>query len=187
MRVITALCAGAWALTAASAPVSAADAYSADAVKAAFLYRFTSYIEWPSAAVEGPQFTIEVLGADGVATELQSLLASHTVKNLPVRVLSIKDPRELGDAQILYIGPGFRGDLHRVIGTLSAQPILTVTDSQRGLESGSTINFLPVEQRVRFEVSISAAERSGLSIGSEMLSVAARVSGGTLQVSDAAH
>jgi hypothetical protein len=55
------------------------------------------------------------------------------------------------------------------------QGVLTVTESERGLEAGSSINFVAVDDRIGFEVSLDAAERSGLRISSRMLAVARRV------------
>ena len=60
---------------------AAAGSYSEDAVKAAFLYRFTGYVEWPQAALANPPFIVAVLDADGVATELARLLQTHLVQN----------------------------------------------------------------------------------------------------------
>lgn len=162
----------------------AAEAYSEDAVKAAFLYRFAGYVDWPQdIAMRAPQapFTIAVLGDDGVVRELQNLLPSHAIKNRPAEVHQIRRIQDLGDAQMLYIAPRHRGDLHSLLGALAMKPVLVVTDEEGGLDEGSTVNFLLLDRRVRFEVSLAAAERSGLKISSELLSVAARVQGGRLR------
>src|SRR5688500_9219766 len=167
-------------LTGVASPVSAAELYSEDAVKAAFLYRFTGYVEWPQQALQSPQFTIAVLGADDVARQLELLLPNYSVKGRPAQVRRIKNLRELGNAQMLYIGRNHEADLGRLIARVAAHPLLIVTDDRGGLAVGSTVNFLLVDRRVRFEISVPAAERSGLKISSELLSVAARVQGGRL-------
>jgi hypothetical protein len=158
-------------------PAHAAEAYSEDAVKAAFLYRFVGYVDWPARALAGPQFTIAVLGAEGVAAKLEMLLPNRTLKNLPTQVRQIKNVQELGNAQILYIGPRSTRDLQTLIAAVADRPVLIVTDDERGLDVGSTVNFLLLDRRVRFEVSLAAAQRSGLRISSELLSVATRVQG----------
>lgn len=156
-------------------PAAAADGYSEDAVKAAFLYRFAGYVEWPPETAADSSFTIAVLGADGVERELAHLLPGHNIKSRPAQVRSIRSLRELGNARILYVGPGHGAELS--VATLTSQHVLVVTDNDRGLEQGSEINFLLVDRRLRFEVSLSAAERAQLKISSELLSVAARVQG----------
>ena len=155
----------------------AAESYSEDAVKAAFLYRFTGYVEWPPGALAGAPFTIAVLDADGVATELARLLQTHQVQNQGAQVRSIKSIREFNNAQMLYIGATHREDLRRVIGAVAGRPVLIVTSEEDGLDAGSTVNFLLIDQRVRFEISVDAAQSVGLKVASELLAVALRVRG----------
>lgn len=158
-----------------------AQAYSEEAVEAAYLYRFAGYIEWPKEDTVPPRFTIAVLGADGVAEELGRLLPGHPVKGRAAQVRAVRTPHEVGDAQMLYVGPGHAGELRSVIAALGRRPVLVVSDEEHGLEDGAALNFIVIDQRVRFEVSLPAAERSGLRISSELLSVAARVQGQTLR------
>jgi hypothetical protein len=155
--------------------------YREEAVKAAFLNRFTGYIEWPSAALASSSFTIAVLGGGEVADELSKLTAQRSIKNRPARVLKVRSADQATDAHILYVGPEYAGDLRSVVRTLTSRPVLIVTDSASGLDDGSAVNFMLVDRRVRFEVSLSAAHRAGIKISSDLLAVAARVRGSTLR------
>jgi len=156
---------------------AAEEAYSEDAVKAAFLYRFAGYVTWPPQALHAP-FSIAVLDDDAVAAELEHALAGRTINELPAQVRRIRNVHALGDAQVLYIGPGLStAQLQAVLDEVAGRPILVVTDTPDGLNAGSIVNFMLVDRRVRFEVSLPAAERAGLKIGSGLLSVAARVQG----------
>jgi hypothetical protein len=168
------------ALAAAAAP-RAAQTYSEDSVKAAYLYRFTQYIEWPKLPASGEPFTIAVLNAPGVAQELQRLLPDHPIKNSAARVRVISRIQDLGKAQMLYLGPAPADRLRNAIASVAFGSVLLVTDSEEGLELGSILNFITVEHRVRFEVSLTAADRSRFRISSELLAVAARVRGGPRQ------
>jgi hypothetical protein len=159
------------------ATAAASESYSEDAVKAAFLYRFTGYVEWPPAALAKPPFIIAVLDADGVATQLARLLQTRQVQNLPAQVRSIRSIREYNNAQMLYIGAAHREDLRHVIAAVAGHPVLIVTSEDDGLEAGSTVNFLLIDQRVRFEISVDAAQSAGLKVASELLAVAIRVRG----------
>jgi len=158
-------------------PATAAGTYSQDAVKAAYLYRFTDYVGWPDAWEAGAPFDIAVFGAPGVARELRHLLASRTIKNQAARVREITNIQDVGSPRMLYVGGGHRDFLRRAIAANAGRSILWVTDEEGALESGSILNFLTVDHRVRFEVSLTAADRANLSISSELLSVAARVNG----------
>jgi hypothetical protein len=155
----------------------AAELYSEDAVKAAFLYRFTGYVDWPPEALANPPFTIAVLDADGVATELGRLLQNRQVQNQAAQVKSIKSIKEINNAQMLYIGAIHREDLRHIVAYMAGRPVLIVTNEDDGLDAGSTVNFLLIDQRVRFEISVDAAQRAGLKVASELLAVAIRVRG----------
>jgi hypothetical protein len=176
-RTAVTLLAAVWALSLALGPAGAAESYSEDAVKAAFLYRFTGYVDWPPQAAADPQFTIAVLDAGGVATELGRLLLNRQIQNRPAQVRPIKNLRELDGAQMLYIGGSNRDDLHRLISSVAGRPVLVVTSQEGGLDAGSSVNFLLIDQRVRFEISLDAAQGSGLRVASELLAVAIRVRG----------
>ena len=150
--------------------------FSADAVKAAFLYRFASYIEWPEDAPATGPFVIAVYGAEDVAKQLDELLPRMTVHGRPALVRRVTRASELAGVHILYVGP--REPLARsrsVRETAILLPILIVTDDEKGLDAGGVINFIEQSRNVRFEVSLAAADRARLKIASALLSVAARV------------
>jgi hypothetical protein len=172
-----ALIGGLLASVLASSQVFTADVHDEDEVEAAFLYRFAGYVDWPPEALSGPDFTIAVLGSDRIAQELQRILPDHSLKNRPAQVRRIKGLDELGGAQILFVGPEFDDELKALVARVAKRPILVVTASDHGLDAGSCVNFLVVDRRVRFEVSLTAADRVGLKVSSELLSVAVRVQG----------
>jgi hypothetical protein len=163
------------------APAHDSAAYPEEAVKAVFLYRFAGYVSWPASTENTAQFTIAVLGAANVAEQLNGFLPGHPIHSRPARVMAIQGLGQLGDAQMLYIGPGVPGKLSGLIEALKNRPILIVTDKPGALEEGSTVNFLIEEQHVRFEISTAAAKRSGLQIGSGLLAVAEHIKTGDLR------
>lgn len=159
-------------------PTSAA--YTDDAVKAAFLYRFTGYVDWPPETLNAEEFVVAVLQARPVARELMRLLAKYPVKSLPARVRVIDDVSQLDGAHVLYVGTAYAGDIHEVVRAVANRPILLVTDRAGALDEGSAVNFLVVDRRVRFEVSLGAAQQAGLKVSSQLLAVAARVRGAVI-------
>ncbi len=173
-------------LAALFAPQNAAGAspgYPEDAVKAAYLYRFTQYVDWPDPPPPDVPFTIAVLDAPEVAGQLQRLVANHLVKNSKAQVRMISSIQELGSARMLFVGAGYLNRLQNVISSIGARPVLLVTDDDDGMPAGSVVNFVTVEHRVRFEVSLTAADRSKLRVSSELLGVAIHVQGGPHQTS----
>jgi hypothetical protein len=161
-------------------PANAAE-YSEDAVKAAYLYRFAGYIGWPEQGAVKVPFTIDVLGAPGIARELRRLLPGHPINGQIAQVREITGNRDAGNAQIIYVAAGHAELLRTWAPQSSGAPMLLVTDEEGGLSAGGTLNFLTIDRNVRFEVSLSAAERWGLKISSELLGVAVRVQGRTGQ------
>jgi len=154
-------------------PLQAA-VFSADAVKAAFLYRFASFVEWPEDAPGGP-FVIAVAGADEVARQLDDLLPRVNVNGRVAQVRRVSKPADLDGVHILYVGPESMSHTRALRAAALERPILIVTDDDHGLDSGGVINFVEVERNVRFEISLLAADRARLKINSALLSVAARV------------
>jgi hypothetical protein len=167
----------AWFGSATAALVQAATEYSADAVKAAFLYRFTSYVAWPAEPSSSAPLEIAVLGAPSVAEALAHLLPEQRVDGRPLQLRAIDDVSQLGNAQVLYVGAGPSERLRAIVRALDSRPVLLVGDQEDALRAGAVLNFVLVDRRVRFEVSLTAAARTGLVIRAPLLSVAHRVEG----------
>jgi hypothetical protein len=183
MRGVKQLCIGVAAtlpLLAFACCAHAQQKHTEDAVKAAYLYRFAGYVKWPDDAMGPHPFVIDVLGAPGVARELRNLVPGHMINNDLPQIREITRLQELGAAQILYVGAG-HDEFLRVLAQNDNLHMLVVTDDERGLELGSVLNFVTVDKRVRFEISLTAADRAHLKISSELLSVAIRVHGGSRQ------
>ncbi len=151
-----------------------ADVYSEESVKAAFVLRFTSYVTWPATAPSAP-LKIVVLDDEVMAGRLQALVESRSPARRAFEVRSIRNLSEARDAQVLYIGARRGDSVAPLPRSVRDSSLLTITSASDGLDAGAIINFRIVDQRVRFEVSLEAARRAGLGIGSELLSAAIRV------------
>jgi len=160
--------------------VVAQQAHSEEAVKAAYLYRFASYVEWPEESLAGHPFVIDVMGDPGVARELRLLLPGHLINDQVVQVREIARVRDVAGAQMVYVGAD-HDDFLRAMNAAGSPPVLVVTDQEHGLDLGGVLNFVTVDKRVRFEISLTAAERAQLKISADLLSVAIRVHGGRRQ------
>jgi hypothetical protein len=156
------------------APLAHAAPFSVEAVKAAYLFRFAQYVEWPPFATDAP-FVIAVSGADDVAVHLERLLPGMSVNGHRAVVRRVARAQELDGVQILYIGEKAFARTRALRTHAVELPILVVTDNELGLDGGGIINFIEVDRNLRFEISLIAADRSGLRINSQLLSVAARV------------
>lgn len=146
-------------------------------VKAAYLYKFSTYVEWPATAfsqADAP-LTIGIVGADEVAAELNLLKSVQAGEGRPLEVRILKPGEPVTGVQIVFIGRQENGRLKRLLDAMQSQPVLTVTESVGGLGVGSIINFVAAGNRIRFEASVSNAEQNGLKISARLLGVAQKI------------
>jgi hypothetical protein len=148
------------------------------AVKAAFLYKFGSFVEWPAATFRDAQdpLVIGVLGDDAVADELEQLAAGRSVEGRPVKVRSVKESELPAGVHVLFVGTLRPARLREVLASASG-PVLVVTQQDGALAAGSVINFVADGSRVRFTASIASAEARGLRLSARLLAVAQSVDG----------
>jgi hypothetical protein len=143
-------------------------------VKAAYLYNFGRFVEWPaniSTSKDNP-FKICVLGQDPFGPALDSTLAGETISGKSVVAKRISSLEESVNCQILFMSSSEDNRLNKVLGTLDKAGVLTVSDMPRFSQRGGMIQFVLEGERVRFEVNLAACQNAGLSLSSELLKVA---------------
>ena len=176
-RVVIALC----ALPLAAPPGVRARADVAEAseekVKAAYLYRFLSYVAWPAASFAGPAapYMIGVAGDDAVTEELARITAGKTVGNRALTIRRLAPGEAPSNLHMLFIGRQEAARQAVLLRQLRLQPVLTVTEADGALGQGSMINFHIADNRVRFEASLETADQAGIKLDSRLLGVATHV------------
>jgi uncharacterized protein DUF4154 len=145
-------------------------------VKAAYLFNFGKFVKWPATPTQPPRtsFLICVLGQDHFGGALDKVVAGERINRLPVTVKHVNAVDEAASCQILFIDGSEQRRLSSLLSKLNPG-VLTVSDMPGFLDRGGMIEFQLVNDRVRFEVNLSAAEKSGLSLSSDLLKVAVRV------------
>jgi len=148
-------------------------------VKAAYLFRFLSFVEWPQASFARPDspIVIGVAGAEDVLEELRNIVPGRVVQGRPVAAVRWREGGSLAGIHVLYVGREAAAQLDRVPAT---RGVLVVSDTERGLDQGAVVNFVRADGRLRFEVALDAAEARELKISSRMLAVASSVRPGKL-------
>lgn len=146
-------------------------------VKAAFLYKIIAYVEWPASAFAqaSTPISIGVMGADAIAGELSDIVTGRTVQNRPLEVRRLKRGELPAGLHILFIGRAESALLGQLAPKAQQGPVLIVTESEGALLQGSAINFVMRDGRVRFEISLPAAEKNGIRLSSRLLAVAQQV------------
>ncbi|UGQ45791.1 YfiR family protein [Massilia endophytica] len=145
-------------------------------VKAAYLYKFSGFIEWPEGSFARPDspLVIGIAGDDALAEQLERTVAGRSINGRPVQVQRLKKGEPRAPLHILFLGAD-RAVAQDMLAQYKGQPVLTVSDREEVFGMGSVINFVVAEERLRFEVSLKAAASAGLRVSARMLAVAYRV------------
>jgi hypothetical protein len=133
-------------------------------VKAAFLFNFLKFVEWPPAAA-GTPWVIGVLGHDPFGEMLDETVRGKIVNGRRIDVRRYSQPGDVRDCNILFIG---RGDYERT-GIPALAGMLTVGEAPGFLKAGGAVNFNLDDNRVRFEIRPAAASAAGLHVSSQLL------------------
>jgi hypothetical protein len=146
-------------------------------LKAAFVYRFPQFVEWPESALTGrDDVTICVTRPNPFGALLHELIAGETLNGRQLVIRNLDRGSRLNGCQVLFM-PAGTPDVKDVLNAVGSRPILTIGESPGFLEQGGVINLQVIDRRVRFEVSPGAAERVGLRLSSQLLRLAVRVRG----------
>lgn len=146
-------------------------------VKAAFLYKFIAFVEWPGQVFERPDspLVIGVMGADALADELANVVSSRNANGRAIVTRKLRPNEPVAGLHMLFIGGADTARMAAVVASTKGRPMLTVTESDDVFALGSAINFVVVDNKVRFDVALRPAEQVNLKISSRLLAVARRV------------
>ena len=149
-------------------------------VKAAFLYNFTKYIDWPPVAFQGPAepFRICVASDAEFTKSVQSLITGETARGRPLE-LTVPRLADLPRCHILFVGRREAARVGAMLAATSGRPVLTVGETQGFLEKGGAVLFDVEYHRVRFDINLDAATRAGLTVSSKLVRVARNVREGS--------
>jgi hypothetical protein len=144
-------------------------------VKAVYLYNFGRFVEWPLTAVKNDLFKICVLGNDPFGPILDTTLAGEVIENRKLVAMRIASTRDAAGCKVLFISSSEAAHLKEILKTVDKAAVLTVSDMPGFTNGGGMIQFVLQENKVRFEVNLTAAERSGLTLSSQLLKVATEI------------
>jgi hypothetical protein len=155
-----------------------ADAHPGEyAVKAAFLYNFARFVEWPPELPPGP-FVVAVLGTDPFGSALDSTFANKSIQGRQLDIRRVTRPEDAGDAQVVFIATTEARQLREILKALGSASVLTVGESEGFALAGGIVGFRMSGNRVRFDINLGQASRARLRISSELLKLARVVGAG---------
>jgi len=161
--------AGAWAVAAETGPV--VGEYQ---VKAAFIYNFTKFTDWPPSAFSSPgaPIVIGILGEDPFGQTMDDVVRGEVVRERPLVVKRLRPDDDLRSCHVLFISRSEQQRLPAVLSQLKGSPVLSVGDIAGFAEQGGMVNLLLASKTVKIEINQAAAEQAGLQISAKLLKLA---------------
>lgn len=140
-------------------------------VKAAFLYNFTQFIEWPpeSFAASDAPFIIGIVGNDPFGAYLDEIVAGEKTMGHPIVVKRYDDINDASGCHLLFISNSY---IKKDTDNLPRENMLTVSDANNFMASGGIIGFFTENGKIKFQVNLTAAKSANLAISSKLLRVA---------------
>jgi hypothetical protein len=142
-------------------------------IKAAFLYNFAKFIDWPPDAPQGVSndFKIGILGNDPFGSEI-NVIEDKLIRGKPLKILRAATLKELCGCEVIFISASVKPQLGQILRSLQTKPVLTVGDTSGFAQQGVMINLITVGNKIRFQINLEATDRAGLKVSSHLLRLA---------------
>jgi hypothetical protein len=165
---------GASALLGYKSPFQEGTVVRENKVKAAFLYNFTQFVEWPAEVFSDEQapFVIGIVGKDSIGGFLSQIVQDEHVngRSIVLRFYETVIP-EVRNSQILFVQKSF-GSIEELMKTVAGKPVLTISDHKDFMRMGGMLRFYVEDGRVRFEINRRAASEAKLVLSPKLLKLA---------------
>ena len=142
-------------------------------VKAAYLYNFTRFVEWPSLEREGAKAELRICLAENEAlTPFLAELLTRENKGHPLQIVVLGEKTDLTRCHLIYLGAASERHLSRFLAKMPAAGVLTVSDTPQFCRKGGVIGFFSEGGRIRIEINQNAARQANLRLSAKLLEVA---------------
>jgi len=142
-------------------------------IKAAFLYKFTRFVDWPAKAFPNDRapLVICILGKDRFGVALETI-KDKKVGGRKLVIQRLARPEDLKQCHVLFVSTSEEKRLPNILNAIEGKAILTVSDMRGFAQRGGIINLVTVKKKIRFEINVDAAHLAGLKINSKLLKLA---------------
>lgn len=155
-----------------SHPVAKADNMLEYQVKAAFIYNFIAFTQWPENT--DPVINLCLYGVDYFGQEIDKL-QNRAVGTQSIKVMHINSINQLQQCQVIFFSKSTDSALASIVNSLQNRPILTLADTPNAISRGIIINMNLINEKIVFEINLANARKSGLDISSKLLQLATKV------------
>jgi YfiR/HmsC-like len=139
-------------------------------VKAAFLCKFASFVEWPHQSADG-RLCIGIVGQDPFGADLDRIVAGKSIGGRAFQIRRFKPGQEVGACEIVFVSASERTRLPHILEHLKGSATLTVGDVPEFCENGGMINLRMEGERIHLEINLESVERSSLHLSSKLLNL----------------
>jgi hypothetical protein len=148
-------------------------------VKAAFLFHFAQFVEWPAETFKDAEtpLTYCTMGEDVFRGALDESVMGKRINNRGLRVVHLREREPIDGCQVLFIAAAPKGRQADELAIANGHPVLTVGESEHFTRDGGIIGFCMEEKKVRFEINLKVAEKAQLKISARLLALAKTVLG----------
>jgi len=149
------------------------------AVKAAFLFHFAQFVEWPDGVFQTASSPVVycTIGEDPFQGALDETLKGKTIDARALQVRHLKDGSEAQGCHVAFIGKIGKRRVTDELANLGSNPVLTIGETEEFVKNNGMIAFCVEENKIRFDINLQAAERANLKISSRLLALAKTVIG----------
>lgn len=140
-------------------------------LKAAFIYKFTNYIEWDP-QIANDNFIIGILGTSPIESKLTEIANTKKVNNKKIIIRKYNKPAEIGLCHILFISQNTSGPLKDIISKVAGKGTLIISEKAGYAAQGTGINFILANNKLKFEANPKALNAAGLKASSQLLKLA---------------
>ncbi len=151
--------------------------YTENEIKAAFILNFAKYVDWPADSLsETPgKLTLCIVGKRDALFDTLTTMEGKIVNNLSLRVRAADRNDNLTRCQLLVLAESEAEHFERILKPLVGTPVLTVNGSDRFLDAGGIISLIVENNKVRFDINLSATRRNKIVMSSNLLKLARKV------------
>jgi len=148
-------------------------------IKAAFIYRLTQFMEWPTNRFSSSSepITLCIAGADPFGTTIDTVLRNQKVgeRGIQIKRLESSATAASTNCHLLFMGAGGAGEAGKIVSKLRNHAVLTIGEDEEFTKNGGHVRLFIQENKLRFEINIAAFERSGLKLHSQVMKLATRI------------
>ena len=143
-------------------------------VKAAFLFNFTKFIDWPDMAFANAHapIVLGIVGDDPFGSDLGQTVAGQVVKGRPISIQKYRFGDDLRRYHILFVSPSEQTHIPNILLSVQGGNVLTVSDVDRFTDAGGVVQFVVEQSRVHFIVNWDASTKAHLEISAKLLALA---------------